>query len=74
MGVETSGSRKSVSRRRGDEPMLGRPPVFPAGAGMNRLNWKAQQEFACVSRRRGDEPLLLCGLLGRALCFPQARG
>ena len=48
--------------------------VFPAGAGMNRLNPPSFPNLERVPRRRGDEPFEVRKEEGSNMCSPQARG
>ena len=48
--------------------------MFPAGAGMNRIDHKGIFFPHNVPRRRGDEPATGIGQATLTLCSPQARG
>ena len=48
--------------------------LFPAGAGMNRLNSPPLSVITTVPRRRGDEPIAPFRLMVTSVCSPQARG
>ena len=48
--------------------------MFPAGAGMNRINDHRRSYFCYVPRWRGDEPERHEIALAEDLCSPLARG
>ena len=48
--------------------------VFPAHAGMNRIDFVAYMALACVPRTRGDEPALPADDQAVIKCSPHTRG